>query len=62
MICLPGKASEGPVQNGIDRLISFGNLNNVGDGGWRDRLPKDGNYVLEVVPSGEPFTISVEVN
>ena len=31
-------------------------------GGWRDRLPKDGNYVLEVVPSGEPFTISVEVN
>jgi serine/threonine-protein kinase len=33
-----------------------------GSGGWRDRLPKDGNYVLEVVPSGEPFTISVEVN
>jgi len=27
-----------------------------------DRLPKDGNYVLEVVASGEPFTISVEVN
>ena len=33
-----------------------------GSGGWRDRLPKDGNYVLEVVPSGEPFTVSVDVN
>ena len=30
--------------------------------GWRDRLPKDGDYVLEVVPSGEAFTVSVEVN
>ena len=29
---------------------------------WRDRLLKDGDYVLEVVPSGEAFTVSVEVN
>jgi len=32
MICLLGKVSDVPVQNGIDRLIPFGNLNNIGDG------------------------------
>ena len=30
--------------------------------GWRDQLLKKGNNVLEVMPSGQPFTASVEVN